>query len=391
MIAFWLLPWFVPASIVEMSDPSAREVSIQAMVKLPTLGAKDLAKLHIIVRAIPMQTEDYPRREMLTVTGGQSIRCILTPDVLRISEVVQPDNVRAGLSVMESLLRRATLTQENLDSAAAEATEPDYWSAALNPTVLPLVKVNQDEALGLYHRVIRPERLMLSVGGKLVPGEAQENWQKRMDAWNAVPEPKGYFDISTLSERDRNSSGVTTVDYMGEQIPAGDAAFSTDMLAMIALGSGKGASLFRIVREKHAWSYRQESVLYPTMTGWEPHLLFASLPSDEMVQRAETIKTEVLEEINGWSDEDLARALGMSNAVLSRNVDFNPLYVLGSGTLNGSLEDRTFMFGYWQLKTGKPWSPEGLLDSMRHVTLDDLKQRATAIVQSMKVRILAGG
>jgi len=391
MIALFICSFLATSSVVEMVEPNAHEVSIQALIKLPKLGAKDLAKLEIIARAIPRQTEDYPRREMLVVTGGQPVRCEITPDVMRISEFVQPDNVKAGLSLMESLVRRATLLQDNLDASALEFSRSDYWSDALNPTIRPIVKLSHDEAQTLYNRVVRPERLLLAVGGKIVSGEAQDNWEHRMESWNPGPEPKGYFDISTAHELDRGSTSVTTLDLAGDAMLPDDAAFSTQALAMFALGSGKGASLFRIVREKHAWSYRQEAILLPTIDGWQPHLLIASIPSDETAQRADTIKAELLDDIKSWTDADLARAVGMADAVLMRGVEFSPLYVLGTSPARNSLGDRTYMAGYWQLKTGKPWNPAGLLDSMRHVTLEDLKDHAMTILQSSKARILSGG
>ena len=391
MIAILMGALLSTSAFVEVVDPSAREVSIQALIRLPKLGAKDLAKLEIIARAIPKQTEAYSRREVLTITGGQPVHCEITPDILYISEYVQQDNVKAGLSLMESLVHKATLTQDNLDAAALEVARPDYWSDALNPSILPLVKVSQDEALILYHRVIRPERLMLAVGGKVVPGEAQDLWEKRMDRWTPDPAPKGYFDDSLPVVRDRSTAAVTTIDLVGAPVSANDAAFSVQVLAMFALGSGKGASLFRIVREKHAWSYRQEAVLSPMLEGWRPQIIVAMIPSEEAGLRAETIKTDLLADVKLWTDSDLARALGMADAVLTRNVPFSPLYVLGSNPVGNSIADRTFMAGYWMLKTGKPWDPAALLESMKHVTLDDLKDHATSILQSTKAQILPGG
>ncbi len=375
---------------VEVNNASAREVSIQALVQLPTLGAKDRAKLEIIARAIPKQTQDYPRRDILIVTGGQPVRCELTQDVLRICVRVQPDNVKAGLSLLESLAHKATLTQENLDAAILEEDKPNYWKSGLITELLPPVKLRQEEALSLYHRVVRPERLLLAVGGKIVPGQAQDLWEKRLESWNPGREPKGYFDESVAQERNTNATGITTVDFVGSKVLSTDAALSTEILAMFALGSGKGASLFRVVRERHGWSYRQEAILFPTKDGWTPHLLFATLPSDDLTQRTTKIREELIDDVKNMKQSDLARAMGMASAVLMRNVEFSPLYVFGSRPAGNSLEDQTFLSGYWMLKTGKAWNPSELLDSMKHVSLDDLKEKATSILESTSVHILPG-
>ncbi|MDR3691093.1 MAG: hypothetical protein P4L46_17060 [Fimbriimonas sp.] len=386
-----LLGWVVATMpVVELPDASANEISIQAIVKLPKLGAKDLAKLRILARTMLKQTSDYPRREMLMVTGGEPIRIDITPDVMRIAEYVPADNLKAGLSVMESLLHGATFLQENLDAAVQESSTADYWAQALDPTVLPSVKLGQDEAFTLYHRVLRPERILLAVGGKFVPGQAKDLWESRIDSWNPEREPRGYFDISTLDPLKQLSSPVTTVDLVGAPMLPDDAELTTQALALFALGSGKGASMFRVVREKHAWSYRQEAILEPTLDGWQPHLVFATTPGDDADQKAAVVKADLLADVQAWTDADLARAVGMAESVLLRDVSFSPLYVLGSAPVGGSLGDRTFMAGYWQLKTGQPWDPSALLDAMKHVTLADLKDHATTILNSTRPRILPG-
>ena len=80
----------------------------------------------------------------------------------------------------------------------------------------------------------------------------------------------------------------------------------------------------------------------------------------------------------------------MAQAVFTYHVPFNPLYVLGDSPVGNSLEDQTFLRGYWQLKTGKPWSTAALLDSMKQVTLEDLKTQATAILTAAIPRVLPG-
>ena len=378
------------APIVEWNDPLAQEVTIQAIIRLPKLGARDRAKLQIIARTIPKQTEDYARREMLMITGGATVQCELTTEVLRISESVPSTNLKGGLSLMDSFIRRATLYQEALDAASDEFEVKDYWAQALDPTALPAVKVQRDDALSLYHRVFRPENLTVAVGGRLIPGEARDLWEHRLENWVPEPLPKGRFDISEPQELSTNGSGVTTIRYVAPPIPAGDPALSTEMLTMFALGSGKGSSLFRVAREKHGWSYRQEAILMPTPDGWLPQLLLASNPPDGAAARAETLKAELLEDVKSWTADDLNRAIGMANAVLDRSIPFSPIYILGNRPIGSSLEDKTFWAGYWEMKTGRKWSPMGLLESMGHVTLEDLKEHATNFLNGVKVSVLPG-
>jgi len=390
MIALLACVVLAPWRVIESVEPQANRVSIQALVKIPSLGSIDMAKLNVIVQAIPKQTQDYPRREMLMVTDGEQVRCELTPDHIRFVVNIPPGRVKTGLGVMAALLENATLTQENLDAAALEKPIPDYWSAALDPVELPTVKVNAAEAQVLYHRVFRPERVLLTVGGKFTSGEAEQEWTNRMDHWQVEREPKGFFDVSEPKERIRNPGPVTTIDLVAAPVTSGDAALPSRILSLFALGVGKGSSLFRVVRQKRGWSYRQDAILSPTKDGWVPRLLIASIPTDDTAVRVKTIKADLLEDIGSWTMATRARAIGMAEAVLANHVPYSPLYVLGNSPVGFSLEDRTFLAGYWLMKTGQAWDPAALIDSMKKVSLEDLKEQATAILTTAIPRVLPG-
>ncbi len=391
MISLLLSFVFAPAKVVELVEPNADSISIQALVSLPDLGAKDLARLNLIVSAIPKQTLDYPRREMLIVTDGEPVRCNITPDHVRVVVNVPPDHLKAGLGVMEALLRNATLTAENLEAAKEEQDEPDYWSSALNPIDLPKVKLTAEEAQQLYHRVFRPDRLLLTVGGRFAQGDAEQAWTKRMALWPVEKEPKGFFDNTPIAERTKGSGAITTVDLVAAPFSANETGVQSKILSMFAFGVGKRASLFRVVREKHGWSYRQEAILSPTKDGFVPHLLVAMIPTDDAQDRAKTMRTELLEDVGTWDSTTRDRAFGMAEAVLSGYIPFNPFYFLGDSPAGNSLEDRTFLSGYWKMKTGTRWNPGLLLDSMKKVSVDELKESAKAMLATVIPRILPGG
>ena len=130
-----------PARVVEMVKPKANGISIQALVTMPPLGAKDTAKLEILGRSIVKQTQAYPRREMLMVTNGAPVRFDMTPDHLRLVVNVPTGSLKAGLILMESLLRDASLTQESIDIATQEQVAPNYWTAAIDPILSPNVRL----------------------------------------------------------------------------------------------------------------------------------------------------------------------------------------------------------------------------------------------------------
>ena len=379
-----------PARVVEMVKPKANGISIQALVTMPPLGAKDTAKLEILGRSIVKQTQAYPRREMLMVTNGAPVRFDMTPDHLRLVVNVPTGSLKAGLILMESLLRDASLTQESIDIATQEQVAPNYWTAAIDPILSPNVRLTSDEARTLYQRVFRPERVLLAVGGNFPPGDAQSLWASHMEAWQVEAEPRGYFDNTATEYRTTNPGVVTTIDLAFPPIVSGDAALSAKILSLFALGVGKGSSLFQVIREKHAWSYRQEAILSPSKEGWVPRLIIASIPFADTKQRVKDIQSELLDDIKSWTEATRNRAIGMAEAVLAHHVPFSPLYVLGRSSVGDSLEDQTYMTAYWPMKTGQPWNPEGLLESMRNVPLNELKEQATNQITAEIPNVLPG-
>ena len=368
---------FAPARVVELVKPQATSISIQALVTVPQLGAKDWAKLDILGRTIVKQTQAYPRREMLMVTNGAPVRFDMSPDHVRLAVTVPPGSLKAGLILMESLLRDASLNQDAIDTATQEISAPDYWTAALDPVARPNVHLTSDEAHTLYGRVFRPENILLAVGGKFAPGDAESIWASRMEGWQVEALPRGYFDNSQPTYLTQSPGLVTTIDLAFPPIASGDAALSAKILSLFALGVGKGSSLFQVIREKHAWSYRQEAVLSPSKDGWIPRLMIASIPFAEPKERAKMIQAELLDDVKAWTEATRKRAIGMAEAVFTHQVPFSPFYVHGKSGISDSLEDQTYMAAYWPMKTGQPWNPQALLESMRNVSLDELKEQAT--------------
>ena len=377
-------------TIVELPKPDARAISIQAILKVPDLGSKDFAKLQIIARTIPKQTQPFPRREMMMITDGAPVKCQITPDRIRVVVNVAPGKLKAGISLLYALMNEATLTQDNLDASELQVQRVDYWSAALNPVLVPRVKLGAEEAQVLYHKVFQIQLATIAVGGAFRSGEAEA----LLTAKEApAPAPKlpqrGVIDRSVLPVRTEGPGAVSTIDLVGPPIVVNDVAIPQKLLALYALGVGKEGSLFRIVRQKHAWSYRQEAILSPTKDGWVPRLVIASIPFTDAT-RVKTIQSELLEDVSHWDEKTRLRALGMAEAVMLRGVRQDPVYVYGAHPADNSLEDETYLAAYWPVKAGRPWDQASLLESMRKVTLADLKEQAESIVGSAIPRVLQG-
>jgi len=385
MIALALLAMAPAVKVYELIDPSVNDISIQAIARLPKLTDRQANALDMMVDEIPRTVEGYSRRDMMDTTNGDAIHCVAGPDYVRIYFSVPKQNFHAGLGLLEALVHTSQLAPPESPTLKRISA----WDAALRP-FQSSAPGRQADAEELYRTLFRSENLSIAVGGAVIPGDAADEWQKRVDKWPAIryretpvveAEPKLYL---------KNPSGMASLELSGPSFGASDAALPTRTLALFALGSGKGASLFRIVRQKLGYSYRQEALLYPVSDGWQPRLIMVMRPTEDLLDRGANARKALLEDVANWGPTDLARALGMTEAVFMRGVDFSPFAFGTYGALDGSLASRTFQSAYWQMKTGQPWDAPAFLDQMRKVRLEDLKETATKILTDAQLRVLPG-
>ncbi|MGV3617195.1 MAG: hypothetical protein ACO1SV_17855 [Fimbriimonas sp.] len=379
------------ALVYENPEPGATETSIQALVRIPKMDARDAAALEVLADVLPQDIEGYSRRDILTVTGGIPVRCVAEPDHLRIVVTVPPENVKPALSLLDAMLRKSRISDAEVRESIQRQSRVNYWSAALRPFDPSLREIRGQDVVDFYGRLVRPEAIVLAVGGRIVPRQVQEEWDRRLESWGRPrPLPPTPF-IPPAVARSKNPGGITTLDLAAPAFPARDAALPARVLALVGLGTGKGSSLFRVARGKLGLSYRQEAVLTPTVDGFEPRLLIAMRPAEDEAAKVEALRTALVEDVKGWTESDRSRAIGMAEAVLLRATEWSPLSFQRQGPIDDDLEGRTFLRAYWPMKTGQPWNPGQLLETMRLVPLNELKEAATEIVATAKPRLQTGG
>lgn len=377
--------------VIELPDPTVDSVSIQAVVKLPELSIRQRSLLRVVANSLAEDTATFSRAQMSEVAArvGSRMRVTLMEDHLRLSfDVLAPD-IKNGLSMVASVLREPALTDDVLKQASEDLQfrRVDYWRQTLLGVQFEMPRYNRRDLDELRALVLRPENVTLGVAGKFEPGEAAQQWAELESRWQAgrIPRPSG----EAIPSRALNKiDGTESVfELRGPEIRPRDADFPTKLLAVFALGTGKGGSLFKIAREKLGWSYRQESVLWPTPGGLAPRLLVAQSASDEIDKRAETLRTELLEEIKNWTEQDRKRAIGMAEGALVRGLEVSPLYFLPDRPVTTTGADQAFLAAYWKMKTGEVWNPQRLLASMSLVTVDDLKGTAQEMLASSIARV----
>lgn len=374
-----------PVHVSELVDGNAKEVMIQVIASQPKqFSGAQVNALDALVDEIPREVEGFSQRDILAVTNGDTVHIGVGPDYLIISFSVPPVNWLAGLSLMDALCKRSHLVPPE----TFQAPQLSPWTWALKPYprtfAAPAPQVRE-----LYESLFQPENITLAVGGAITPGQAQKDWGAKLSDWPAYRAGrKSYADDAPPKDLEHSPSGLASVELIGPPIAANDAALPLKTLALVALGSGKGASLFRVERQALRMSYRQEALLWPTPTGWQSRLISLTLPAQDLREKTEQLRKALRDDVSKWTDADLQRAQGMADAVFLRGVDFSPFAFGPNGALDGSLGSRTFLQAYWQLKTGNAWDAEAFVQQMHAVKLDDLKSTAANMLDVAMKRVV---
>jgi hypothetical protein len=392
MIAFLAAIAIQQSAVVEVLDESASVVSIQAVVKVPRLDSRQRSVVQVMVSALGEDTKTYSKAQIADVAGrvGSQVRASLSPDHIRIGFSVVPADEAIGISMLGSILKDGRFEDSALERVADDLTfrRWSYWRLAVEGHGFEKPKYSRKEFDDLAAAIFRPENITIGVGGKIEAGVATQKWEDLVADWKPPKLPRLEFreDVENAADSPR----LSTIEYVGDSFPARDAAFTTRLLALTALGTGKSAALWEVSREDLGLSYRQEGILSPSADGFLPRLIVATSHKDDLAEQAEKLRTSLVAKVEQWTDVDRKRAMGMAEAYLIHGSDMSPLYFSQSWPVSNSLEDEVFVSAYWRSKTGETWNPYQLLGRMGFVELKDLKETALGFLKNAKIRLHKG-
>ncbi len=362
----------VTPKFIELSDPGLSEVTVEAIVKLPALDNHERAMLDRLARSIPMGPAEYSQNDLMAITGGRVVRCDIMPDCLVIEIPAFKEDLVGAISVLAGVLRNARIDDS---STLTSGNEPDPWTSVIHGPLAPQdgYKLRKGELAEFYHRVFRPESVTVAVSGPFASDEAQKEWDRKIDGWQLPNLIRAWPLPDPLPD---SSPSIGAIELDGPEISPDSPNLNSSLLALFALGCGKGGSLYRIAREKDGLSYRQEAVLWPTTTGWVPRLVVAASDQKDPDGAAAQLKIDLIADVSKWTEADRLRASGLATGVLERGVPLSPFYFQSDGPVTGSVYNRAFLEAYWLSKTGTPWNAEGMAERLRGVSLEALKAAA---------------
>jgi hypothetical protein len=387
-----LLAVQVTSPAIEFIDARAKFVSVQAIVKLPPMGEHEMSQTKLLAEIMADEVEGYSRTEMRNLAGraGESLRITVMPDHLRIQIGVVPSDLKPAITYVQQILRNSRLSTESLNRALAEVPyrTQSLWASALQPFKYKFMRIRRDDIVELYHRLCRPDNVWLAVGGPLEPHAAADFWAIKTKGWST-----GKLFARSLSQSPPEKIGElpgreSMVELRGREVAGGDPALSSKVLAVIALGCGKGSAMFERLRDSQAWSYRQEALLWPSAGGFTPRLIMATGDKTPLPELGKSVRAQLLDAVKSWTESDIARARGLAEGIFLRGLQLSPFYFNPSWPVGDSLHDRTFMSAYWQVKTGHSWEPSRLLGEMALLKSDEVKEVALELLNGAELHAI---
>jgi predicted Zn-dependent peptidase len=378
--------------IIEIPDPKAPYITVQAVVHIGTLDARSRALAQVLNDTLLDATEGYNHDKLLQYATlvGEPPRCTLSADHFRIQvEVPRGQSALAG-DLSNEILRHARLDPEAVSDAVGHLTQQSisYWRETIEPWSLSFDRIKPKDVQEFYAKTFLPESTTIAVAGPFKPGEAKTELDRQLGDWTS-PKVKGRDSAGEPPKSlSTHSFPITSCELHGSQYSSSDDSLPVQFLSATALGVGKWSTLHRVVREKMGLSYQQEAIISPTPLGFQTRLIIFTKPGEGDSRFAEQVKGALLSDVSSWTEQIRMRALGMAEAFLMKGSPISPLLVDSVVPVGDSLEDRTFMQAYWQDKAGTPWEPRKLLDQMSKIKLEELKRMAAEFVTGSSTRLI---
>ncbi len=370
---------------LELSDAGAESVVVHAAIALPAMSDHYRARVEILADVLSQGSEAYPRLTVRRLTGalGSPLRGFTTPGALHLRAEVPVEAWDNALAVLVDAMRRPLLDEAAVRASIETRTlvEPGEWSKALDGLRFDWATVQPREVRELADAILRPERTLVVVAGAHEPRTAAARVAARCAGWVGGLERRWTFESD---QRVWFPKG-RYVDLLGAPIDP-RSEWPVACLAALALGAGKDSTVFRIVRERHAWSYRQEAFLASEGQRWRLRCLVQQAPGSEAPD-PDALRQALLADVAAWDESTLARAAAMAKLAAIGRIP-SPLQIGTRGRADASsLSGRALLAALWFEATGELWEVEEFSRRCAEVPLAKVKEWATTQLKASAGRI----
>lgn len=395
LVAFALIaPQPAGPKLTILPDPNAKQVVLTAAVTIPfEPKAREAAAWRVLPYMLMRESKEFTRSQLLMYgsQGGYQPVAYGTGDLIMVQIVMPPDGFEVGGELIESILMRPAMRLEHLTEAikAAGSDKKDAWGEALDPIRPPYEKISLNLVKDLHALSFAPQRISLTVTGPVEANAVTEYFSTVFKTQLSARRSPAQFDLEA-PELQFHDVPMRTYEVQGDPIKMTEAGSGAKLLAMHGLGAGKSSSVYRILREKNRWSYRQEAFLWPSAQGWTPRIMMIRQETEADEELLLPMIDSLLVDVESWTESDLARIKTLAKAWFDGQPVDGVIWIGAQGPLGGGARQEGLLSAYTQSVFGSVWSRERLWQMMRDTNLDDLKSAAKQILTTGKTRMIPG-
>lgn len=382
-----------PVRIVESPQPEAKVVVVQAFVKGGPRATEYYAAWRLLGVMLLDGTDMYTPADLMRYgsLAGIAPRVEIYPDFMTLTLVAPEGRLELAASLMTSLLTEPSLEQGRFVELVREfeGHAPSPWQAALAPFSRPYGAVKYRDVVEAHAWAFRPENVVISVGGRIEPGSAMRAFGERMGSWSPGRKPPRYGSGVSSKPLSALTAPAAAYDFVGPPVTSADGV-ARSLLAVTALGVGRGSALHRVVRESEGVSYAQEALLWPTADGLRPRLLLLHTPPEVDADLPAKVVAWLKADVGRWQAADRERALAVARAALTRPDGWQPIPLPLAGIADRRLAFQVCWRGYASLCGWQGADFDALIEAMDQVGEADLRTTATEILDQAIVRMVPG-
>lgn len=377
----------LPASeVIEAPVAGARVVVAQALFPAEGLGRRDGAAVRVLGATLLDGTADFSAPDLLRYgsQAGAAPEVETGPDFIRVTVTAPQGAADLAGQLLEQIVTRPSLRDEDLAASLADlrGERPRWLSQALDPVSPDWDRVRMRDVRELHLRLFRPERMVLVLAGAIGPGDVA-GLAARFGQWRPAAPPRPVSD-PPQRPRTKVEGDASVAELAGSPIAPSDA---TSLMAVVALGAGKGSAMHRVMRVQGRESYFQQAVLWPTAKGWSPRLIWAHAGTVDF----EKARAGLLADVERWTEDDAGRARAFLGACLDRGLEATPFASGPAGWLRSDVRGAADWAGLMALMGSRGLARRTLLDALANVDAEAIRAKAATLVRDADARLLPGG
>lgn len=377
-----------PPAVTEVLLPRAKTSSMTAVINLSGLETGERTAARLLAGTLAQGSRTYTLRTILETPGllyPPRVECGTDTILLEVS--FRPEALTQAISIVSSLLTEVNKREEECNIAKRWLEPPSNILGFAWSPVQYKGNCTPDDVDYVWRKVMQPTNLSFAVAGPLTRYDAEAAFRQADWTWPSPPTGRRF--LRGTVEFLNSSPTEASAWVLRSPIEATGQALARATLAAWMLGVGKKSTLFRTLREDLAYSYRQECLVIPGSKSWHWGCAVWSTQRTESATIAAQ-RQALSAAVKQWTAADLERArrqwAGYQDGVFPYlPIASSPEASLGAGS---SAESKLAALNQVLLK--RPISHSTLMGIAETVTLDDVKQTATNLLETGTVTLLPG-